>query len=141
MKTLKVKGHKLFAAFDYESANINTFADLGDILFKENEIGVVIQIHADHDVRVDMWGNCSPGECSAATIEQIKEFRPDLLQHLSLAGKSLWYLEMLLEHAILVRDNFDIQNLKSLIDISYLKPDYTAGAQCIYNVTEAPKSK
>lgn len=79
---LKVKNHREFARSAYESAPI-AFAELGDVLFKDNEIGIVIQLHDDGDVRCDMWGNCSKSECKNASIQQIKEFRSKVLNALN----------------------------------------------------------
>jgi hypothetical protein len=56
---------------------------LGQVVInQENEIGVVIQLHEDGDCRTDMFGNCSSSEVTTATIEQIKKFRPELLEYL-----------------------------------------------------------
>lgn len=84
---LKVSNHKDFACFEYENEPCPSF-QLGDVLFKPEqdddkpEIGVVLQTFSDGDVRTDMWGMCSPSEVSAATIEQIQEYRNDLLTHI-----------------------------------------------------------
>ena len=77
-----VKDHKEFAAFNYEQHETNQVAKLGMVVKKDNEIGVIIQLHKDGDIRTDMWGNCSPSECDIATIEQVTKFRPDLLDKL-----------------------------------------------------------
>lgn len=80
---ISVKDHNKFRLFDYESMPSDTFT-LGNVLLKEDEesteIGVVIQTFDDGDCRTDMWGNCSPSEVRAATIKDIENLRPELLQ-------------------------------------------------------------
>lgn len=84
---LQVFNHNQFALFDYDSEPCPTF-QLGDVLFRMDEdipeIGVVLQTFSDGDVRTDMWGMCSPSEVSAATIEQVTQYRNDLLTHIKL---------------------------------------------------------
>lgn len=82
MNILQVTNWEEFALFNYEQHESNTLAQLGQVLHKNNEIGVIIQKHEDGDIRTDMWGNCSPSECDIASIEQIREYRPDLLDKL-----------------------------------------------------------
>lgn len=54
---------------------------LGDVVINEaNEIGVVIQIHSKDEFRTDMFGNSSSGEVRMATDDEIKTYRPDLLE-------------------------------------------------------------
>lgn len=78
-----VKDHNKFRRFDYENAMSNTNFKLGIVLINQQEqIGVVIQLHEDGDCRTDMFGNCSVSEVYVATIEQIKKFRPELLDEL-----------------------------------------------------------
>ena len=100
---MKVKNHKDFACFKYESGTAKN-VQLGDVLIKtvhkdfpdeKPEIGVVIQIHSgtnysncDDEYRTDMWGNgClghSPlyGTERLATLEEIEKYRPELLKDL-----------------------------------------------------------
>ena len=79
---MKVLDYKDFATFDYEqNGNISQLGDV--VINKENEIGVIIQVHQDSDVRTDMFGNCSQSEIRLATIEEIKEFQPDIIPHFS----------------------------------------------------------
>jgi hypothetical protein len=92
---MKVIDHNKFRLFDYENEQTKGF-QLGDILYKEYsehfdsvendppEIGVVIQTFSDGDVRTDMWGMCSPSEVSIATLEQIDQYRPSLIQDLNI---------------------------------------------------------
>lgn len=84
---ISVKDHNKFRLFCYTNYPNDTFT-LGNVLLKEDEesteIGVVIQTFDDGDCRTDMWGNCSPSEVRSATIEDIKTFRPELLQDLLL---------------------------------------------------------
>jgi hypothetical protein len=88
---MKVINHKEFACFEYESA-ISTKYSLGDILFRypdilcdeKPEVGVIIQLHDELEFRTDMWGNsCDSDLITFATQEQIKNFRPQLLNKLN----------------------------------------------------------
>lgn len=92
-KQISVSDYKKFACFEYESETSPGY-QLGDILYKEYpeednpedtmepEIGVVIQTFEDGDVRTDMWGMCCESEVSSATLEQIKKYRPSLMEYL-----------------------------------------------------------
>ena len=75
---MKVLDYKDFAAFDYnQTGNIGL---LGDIVTNEHkEIGVIIQVYDNEDVRTDMFGNCCMSEIRLATMEEIQEFQPDIL--------------------------------------------------------------
>ena len=79
-----VKDHNKFRRFDYENDMSNPNFKLGQVVIKNDEdsVGVVIQLHEDGDCRTDMFGNCSSSEVTTATIEQIKKFRPELLDDL-----------------------------------------------------------
>lgn len=89
---LKVKNHKEFCFFEYESETSPTY-QLGDVLTKdysklygdsemEPEVGVVIQTFEDGDFRTDMWGMSSESEVSPSTILEIKKYRPNLMESL-----------------------------------------------------------
>lgn len=92
-KQISVTDHKRFVCFDYESETSPGY-QLGDVLYKEYsehfdseenqepEIGVVIQTFSDGDVRTDMWGMSCDSEVSPATVEQIKKYRPNLMEYL-----------------------------------------------------------
>jgi len=79
---MKVLDYKDFAAFDYnQTGNIGL---LGDIVTNEHkEIGVIIQVYDNEDVRTDMFGNCCMSEIRLATMEEIQEFQPDIIPHLT----------------------------------------------------------
>lgn len=85
---MKVKDHKKFCCFEYESDMSNTNFQLGDIVTKESEdgieIGVVIQLHDDGDFRTDMFGNASPSEVKLSTLEDIELYRNELLDEIEL---------------------------------------------------------
>ena len=80
---MKVKNHKEFALFDYNSTDEPTKITFGDIVTKKSEdgieIGVVIQVHNRFEFRVDMFGNSSIDEVSLSTIEEVKAHRPELI--------------------------------------------------------------
>lgn len=81
---MKVKDHKKFCHFDYESDMSNTSFQLGDIVTKVSEdgteIGVVIQLHDDGDFRTDMFGNASPSEVTLSNVIEIGVYRKELLE-------------------------------------------------------------
>lgn len=89
---LKVKNHKEFCFFEYESKTSPTY-QLGDVLSKDYsklyegseqgiEVGVVIQTFDDGEFRTDMWGMSSESEVSPSTILEIKKYRPKLMESL-----------------------------------------------------------
>jgi hypothetical protein len=85
---MRVRDHNKFRLFDYNNHSNDNF-ELGQIVINikrwgddGNPIGVVIQTHDDGDCRTDMFGNCSTEEVRLATIEEIKEFREELLDHI-----------------------------------------------------------
>lgn len=96
-KTISVVDHLKFCCFEYESETSPGY-QLGDVIVKDysdvyvdtgeevlpNEIGVVIQTFADGDVRTDMWGMCCESEVRIATVKDIKELRPSLMEYLSI---------------------------------------------------------
>ena len=91
---MKVKDHNKYRLFDYENDLTNKDFQLGEIVIKVtnanktkidtngNPIGVVIQLHDDGDCRTDMFGNCSSSEVRLATIDEIKEYRENLINDL-----------------------------------------------------------
>ena len=91
---LKVKDHKQFCFFEYESETSPTY-QLGDVLLKsyrdlyedseqDDEIGVVIQTFSDGDFRTDMWGVSSISEVSPANLSDVKKYRPNLVDDLTI---------------------------------------------------------
>jgi len=80
---LKVKDHKEFACFDYKSNKCDNPYPLGAVVIRHNEdgteIGVVLQIHDENELRTDMFGNASLSEISPATKKEVMEFRPTLI--------------------------------------------------------------
>lgn len=81
---MKVKDYKKFAKFNYTSnLDCENIFSLGEIVInKDNEIGVILQIHDDFDLRTDMFGNECITNLQVATIEQIKKFRFDLIKYI-----------------------------------------------------------
>jgi hypothetical protein len=84
---MNIVNYKKFACFDYESVE-SSLIKLGDVVFKQemykgkdlSEIGVVIQIHNEHEFKTDMFGNCCMSEITLATREQVLLYRPDLIK-------------------------------------------------------------
>lgn len=87
MKTLSVINHRKFAYFDYTSEKNETPFQLGVIVIKEsnNEIGVILQTYANGEFRTDMFGNSGDYECRLATIEEVKEFRPEIIEDIKVS--------------------------------------------------------
>ncbi len=81
MKKIKVKNHKKFACFKYDSKSSKRY-ELGDVVTKRDEhgteIGVIIQIHDNDEYRTDMFGNCHFEELHPSTELEIKTYRPEL---------------------------------------------------------------
>jgi hypothetical protein len=80
--------HKDFMMFDYISNKTKNPYQLGDVVIKEkeyltdniiNEIGVVLQVHDDNELRTDMFGNEDISMLRLATDEEIKKYRPELI--------------------------------------------------------------
>lgn len=78
---MKVSNYKDFQKLDYKDLGSNNEVKNGDILIKDNEIGVVIQEYGNEEFRVDMWGNSCIEEVDFATEEQIKKYRPELYEN------------------------------------------------------------
>lgn len=79
---ITVKNHNDFARFDYVSEPTKD-ATLGQLVVKNDRIGVVIQTFADGDFRTDMYGITDNMDSKPATIEQVKKFRPELIPHIA----------------------------------------------------------
>jgi len=76
-----IRKHKQFALFKYENYP-NPNIKLGTLVTypkDENRIGVVIQTHEDGDFRTDMNGNTSMSEIRFSTVDDVRKYRPDLL--------------------------------------------------------------
>jgi hypothetical protein len=87
---MKVKNHLDFCCFDYISSTEENKFELGDVVTAFDnaqeqgiEVGVVIQIHPDGDVRTDMFGNYHTSGLRLSTLEEIQQYYPKLLQHLA----------------------------------------------------------
>lgn len=89
---MKVKDHNKYRIFEYENDLTNQNFKLGEVVIRiggrlencinqdnGNPVGVVIQLHDDGDCRTDMFGNCSPSEVRLATLEEIKEYRKNII--------------------------------------------------------------
>lgn len=77
---MRINNYINYGMCKYEN-NISPFDayKLGDVVInKENEIGVVIQIHDPNDFRTDMFGNASASEVRRATDEEIKKYRQNI---------------------------------------------------------------
>jgi len=77
---MKVRDHLKFCCFEYTSTTEKTKYELGDIVIgitsdNLNEIGVVIQIHDQTELRTDMFGNASISEIRLATEDEINQYR------------------------------------------------------------------
>lgn len=87
---MKVKDYKKYAHFKYETPENNNIYKLGDVVIKPkdwegetiNEIGVVLQVHDNSELRTDMFGNECNSMLRLATLEEITEHRPEILKDL-----------------------------------------------------------
>lgn len=86
----RVNNHRIFAYFNYVSEPNNTYM-LGDVVSKTYEdedgkitveIGVVIQTYSNGEYRTDMYGNSCADEDMPATLSEIREYRPELLEYI-----------------------------------------------------------
>jgi hypothetical protein len=75
---MKVENHVAYGCFIYENqTDLAGNFTLGDIVInKNNEVGVVIQIHSQYEFRVDQFGNTDISECRLATEAEIAAHRP-----------------------------------------------------------------
>jgi hypothetical protein len=78
---MNIPNYKNYGFTIYESSVRATDQyKLGDIVInKENEIGVIIQIHSANEFRVDMFGNTSTDEVRLATQDEVNTYRPNVL--------------------------------------------------------------
>lgn len=84
---MKVKNHLVLCCFQYLSSLNPTKFVLGDvvtIIDDEPQVGVVIQIHDDGDVRTDMFGNYHVNGLRLSTLDEVKEHYPKILSELVL---------------------------------------------------------
>ena len=84
---MKVLNPLLFSYFDYESAeNHGNQFNVGDVVARadegEIEIGVVLQVYNEHEVRTDMFGNEGSDFLHHTNQHLIKKHRPELLDYL-----------------------------------------------------------
>lgn len=76
---MRLHNYKEYACMDYNNST-STLFELGDVVInKENQIGIIIQVHDEFEFRTDMFGNCCDDEIRLATDEEINEFRPKML--------------------------------------------------------------
>ena len=79
---MNIKNYINYGMCIYES-NVTGKDDyrLGDVVInKENEIGVIIQMHESNEFRTDMFGNASTSEVRLATDEEVGQYRPNILE-------------------------------------------------------------
>jgi hypothetical protein len=85
---MQVQDHNKYRLFEYYNDFTNPNFELGDILIRSREegnpIGVVIQLHSDGDCRTDMFGNCSTDDVRLATIDEIENYREELIKEIKL---------------------------------------------------------
>ena len=84
---MKVKDHLKFCHFQYLSSLKQTKFVLGDVVTitdDRKQVGVVIQIHDDGDIRTDMFGNYHVDGLRLSTLDEVKEYYPKILSELIL---------------------------------------------------------
>ena len=86
---MKVKNHNNYRLFEYENDLTNPNFNLGDVVINidrddSNPIGVVIQLHDDGDCRTDMFGNTSISEVRLATLNEVEQYRKEIVKDLDI---------------------------------------------------------
>lgn len=89
---MRVRDHKKFAMFDYKSTECKNPYKVGDVVIKPlyydgkkcNEIGVVLQVHDDTEVRTDMFGNECISILRVPTLGEVKKYRPKIMEDIML---------------------------------------------------------
>ena len=84
---MRVKDHLKLCCFQYLSSLKPTKFVLGDVVTitdDRKQVGVVIQIHDDGDVRTDMFGNYHIDGLRLSTLDEVKEHYPQILNELIL---------------------------------------------------------
>lgn len=89
---MKVINYKKFQSFPYESVEGPfTEFELGDVVIDpQGDVAVVIQNYNDDwgEVRTDVNGNVYEEDCRLATLEEVKNIRPELLNQLVIVDES-----------------------------------------------------
>jgi hypothetical protein len=78
---MKVANYIAYGCFLYTTNGEETGngLSLGDIVInKQNEVGVIIQIHNQYEFRVDDFGNTDVNQCRLATETEIAAHRPNI---------------------------------------------------------------
>jgi hypothetical protein len=88
---MKVKDYNKFRYFGYEdyydghTENTDKF-HLGDVVIlargKRKEVGIILQCHGHNEYRTDWFGNCCETGIRFATIDEIKKYRPEIINEL-----------------------------------------------------------
>lgn len=77
------------ACMEYESVQCGNPCKVGDVVARDTddgiEIGVVLQVHDDSELRTDMFGNACVSELFFPSMHTIKQYRP-----------TLWYMHLTL---------------------------------------------
>ena len=80
---MKVIDHTKFAMCDYNQTVCNNPFELGDIVIhkESKDIGVVIQIHDEQELRVDMFGNECIDNLRLATVEDLNQWENERMRN------------------------------------------------------------
>lgn len=87
---MNLQNYKEYSFANYKSAEEQTSKGfrLGDVVIvtqdwegnKVHEIGIILQIHSEYEVRLDSCGNTSESQFRLATDEEIQKYRPNILE-------------------------------------------------------------
>jgi len=88
---MNISNYKKYACFDYVSNYSENPFKLGDVVIKPlecdgeicNEIGIVLQIHDNDELRTDMFGNECIEHLRIPTIGEVKKYRPSILSDIT----------------------------------------------------------
>ncbi len=112
---MKVKNHKDFAMCEYEQTVCDNPFKLGDVVYNHLfQIGVVIQIHNENELRTDMFGNACVTGLNYPSEAEVKELRPTLAIIIK--------LESLIEYG----EGLGLDMAKTKRDLQNLKPKFHA---------------
>ena len=87
---MNLQNYKEYSFANYKSVEKKTSRgfQLGDVVIVEkdwegnevHEIGIILQIHSEYEVRLDSEGNTHESQFRLATDEEIQKYRPNILE-------------------------------------------------------------
>ena len=87
---MNLQNYKEYLFANYKSVEKKTSRgfQLGDVVIvtqdwegnPSHEIGIILQIHSEYEVRLDSEGNTHESQFRLATDEEIQKYRPNILE-------------------------------------------------------------